>query len=151
MRKADNRVRITAQLIDSKTDRHLWSDTYDRELNDIFAIQDEIANAIVAALQAELGVLAEGTSVTVETATENLDAYELYLKGRGLFIARQNLEESIASLEQAVALDPDFIRAWEVLAAVYSIAVSWGITDRDYSALAIEAAETALELSLIHI
>jgi TolB-like protein len=146
VRKADNRVRITAQLIDTQTDRHLWSDTYDRELDDIFAIQDEIANAIVSALQAELGVLPEGAGVTVETATENLDAYELYLKGRGLFIARQNLDESIAAFEEAVALDPAFVRAWEGLAAVYSVAESWGITDRDYSAMSVEAAQRALDL-----
>ncbi len=147
VRKADNRVRITAQLIDAKTDRHLWSETFDRDLVDIFAIQDEIANAIVEALRAELGMLQDAPAISVDAATENLDAYELYLKARGLFIARDKLEESIALFERAVALDPEFARAWEGLAAVYNVARSWGITDRDYDAMATVAAKKALDLN----
>ena len=146
VRKADNRVRITAQLIDASTDRHIWSETFDRELVDIFAIQDEIANAIVAALSAELGVLQDSPAITVATVTENLDAYELYLKARGLFLARQQLEQSIALYERAVELDPAFVRAWEGLAAVYIVVESWGITGRDWEILAMQAAERALEL-----
>src|SRR5210317_456505 len=64
VRKADNRIRITAQLIDARTDRHLWSESFDRDLVDIFAIQDEIANAIVAALSAELGILQETRNIS---------------------------------------------------------------------------------------
>jgi len=146
VRKADNRIRITAQLIDARTDRHLWSESFDRDLVDIFAIQDEIANAIVTALSTELGILQETRNISVATATENLDAYELYLKARGLFLARQQLEESIALYERAVELDPDFGRAWEGLAAVYVIVESWGITGRDWESLALQAAERALEL-----
>jgi len=147
VRKAGNRVRITAQLIDTATDRHLWSDTFDRELEDIFAIQDEIANAIVTALRSTLDISDSGKAVTVAAATDNLDAYELYLKGRALFIARDQLEESIRLLELAVELDPNFARAWEALGAVYGVVVSWGITDRDYDALSIVASEKALELN----
>jgi len=146
VRKADNRVRITAQLIDATTDRHIWSSTFDRELVDIFAIQDEIANAIVAALSAELGILEDTPVISVAATTENLDAYELYLKARGLFLTRQRLGESIALYERAVELDPGFARAWEGLAAVYSVVESWGFTGRDWDNLAIEAAERALEL-----
>jgi len=146
VRKADNRIRITAQLIDAKTDRHLWSESFDRELVDIFTIQDEIANAIVTALSTELGILQDTPAIAVATATDNLDAYELYLKARGLFLARQQLEESIALYERAVALDPEFARAWEGLAAVYSVVESWGFTGRDWDSLAIQAAERALEL-----
>ena len=146
VRKADNRVRITAQLIDAKTDRHIWSDTFDRELVDIFAIQDEIANSIVAALSAELGILQDTPAISVTTATENLDAYELYLKARGLFLAREYLEESISLFEKAVEIDPDFARAWEGLAAVYSVVESWGFQGRDWNSLATQAAERALEL-----
>ena len=146
VRKAENRVRITAQLIDTATDRHLWSDTYDRELDDIFAVQDEIANAIVHALQNEFGTLDQTQNITVEAATSNLDAYELYLRARGLFIARQNLEESAALFERAVSMDPEFARAWEGLAAVYSVSPGWGITDRDFGTLANQAADRALEL-----
>jgi TolB-like protein len=145
VRKSGNRVRITAQLIDTTDDRHLWSDTFDRELNDIFAIQDEIANAIVNALTAELGIGLE--TVSVAAATENLDAYELYLKGRGLFIARQELPTSTSVLEQATRLDPDFSLAWETLAAAHSVSASWLAGDGiDHHALAQAAAEKALEL-----
>ncbi len=146
VRKADNRVRITAQLIDASTDRHLWSDAFDRELVDIFAIQDEIANAIVTALSTELGILQDTPAISVATATENLDAYDIYLKARGLFLIRKELEESIALYERAVELDPDFVRAWEGLAAVYAIVESWDIFGRDWDKLAIQAAKRALEL-----
>lgn len=146
VRKANNRVRITAQLIDANTDRHIWSDTFDRELVDIFAIQDEIANAIVSALSAELGILQDTAVLSVATATENLDAYELYLQARALFLERQQLQQSIALYERAVELDPGFAQAWEGLAAVYAVVESWGITGRDWDGLAIQAAERALEL-----
>jgi TolB-like protein/Flp pilus assembly protein TadD len=146
VRKSDNRVRITAQLIDATTDRHLWSDTYDRELNDIFGIQDEIANAIVVALQNELGVLSDTEMVSVGVATQNLDAYELYLKARSLFLARAELETAVELFEKAVELDPDFARAWESLAANYSVMESWGYLERDYQALASKAAQKALDL-----
>lgn len=145
VRKAGNRVRITAQLIDTSNDRHLWSDTFDRELDNIFAIQDEIANAIVEALKSELGIGLE--SVSVETATENLDAYDLYLRARGLFIARQSLDVSTRLLERATQLDPEFVQAWETLAAAHSVSASWLAGDGiDHHALARAAAEKALEL-----
>jgi TolB-like protein len=146
VRKSGNRVRITAQLIDAVNDRHLWSETYDRELNDIFAIQEEIANSIVNALRDKLGPAKNAASVTVRADTENLEAYELYLKARELFIARKDLPESIRLFEQVTRMDPNFARGWEGLAAVCSVAVSWGIADRDYMALARKAANRALEL-----
>jgi TolB-like protein len=146
VRKADNRVRITAQLIDAASDRHLWSDTYDRELTDIFGIQDEIANAIVDALRTELGVLTDTAAVSAEVATENLDAYQLYLKARGLFLARAELQTAVALFEQAVELDPEFARAWADLAATYSVMESWGFVEREYTGLAKEAAQTAMAL-----
>jgi TolB-like protein len=147
VRKAGNQVRITAQLIDAVNDRHLWSETYDRELTDIFAIQEEIANSIVNALRDELSpTQAAAPAVTVRADTENLEAYQLYLKARELFIARKNLPESIRLFEQVTQLDPDFARGWEGLAAVSSVAPSWGIRDRDYLAMTKAAAERALEL-----
>jgi len=146
VRKAGNQVRITAQLINTLNDRHLWSDSYDRELTDIFAIQDEIANAIVNALRAELGMETTEKAVTVEVATENLDAYELYLKGREFLIARSNLAESVRLLESAVELDPGFARAWANLAAAAYVSPGWGVTGRDYESIAVVAVERALEL-----
>ena len=146
VRKSGNHVRITAQLIDAVNDRHLWSETFDRELTDIFAIQEEIANAIVQALSVHLGRAKAAATVTVRADTENLQAYELYLKARELFIARKELPESIRLFEQATQMDPNFARGWEGLAAVSSVAPSWGIQDRDYVTMAKAAAQRALEL-----
>jgi adenylate cyclase len=145
VRKAGNRVRITAQLIEVASDRHLWSETYDRDLTDIFAIQSETANAIVAALRDSLEIEVAG-EISVPAATTNINAYDLYLEARELFITRTDLEKSVALFEQAVAQDSEFARAWEGLAAVYLIMPSWGYTDRDYPDLAVEAAQTALAL-----
>ncbi len=145
VRKVGDRLRITAQLIDTRNDRHLWSDSYDRDMDDIFQIQDEIANAIVSALTTELGIGLE--AVSVDSATSNLDAYDLYLKGRELFIARVNLPTSWQLLEQATSLDPKFARAWEALAAVRSVATSWNRGDGvDHDSLALAAARRALEI-----
>jgi TolB-like protein len=147
VRKSGNRVRITAQLIDAVNDRHLWSETFDRELTDIFAIQDEIANAIVAALRGELGGSADGSpAVLVKADTGDLQAYELYLKARELFIARRDIGEGIRLAERAVELDPTFARGWEVLAALAVVAEDWGVRDRDYTELAVVAAQRALDL-----
>lgn len=147
VRKSANTVRITAQLIDAVQDRHLWSATYDRDLTDIFAIQDEIANAIVSALRSELA--SEGkplAAVNVQADTDNLTAYDTYLKARELFIARTDLPEATRLFERVVELDPGFARGWEGLGALYSILESWGIADRDYTALAGKAARQALQL-----
>ena len=132
VRKAGNRLRITAQLIDTSNDRHLWSESYDRDLTDIFAIQEEIANAIVSALKTELGLALNQASLSVTAATGNMNAYDFYLQARELFLARKNLETSIQLFEKAIELDPDFARAWEGLAATHSVAGSWIPADRDY-------------------
>ncbi len=145
VRKSGNRVRITAQLIDTRDDRHLWSDTFDRELTDIFAIQDEIANAIVDALKSELNIGLG--AVKVESATDNLDAYDLYLKARGMFIARQNLDVANQLFEQATQLDPEFALAWEGLAASQWVSTDWLTGDGiDHRQLAVVAADKALAL-----
>ncbi len=145
VRKSGNRVRITAQLINTDDDRHLWSDTFDRELTDIFAIQDEIARAIVNALKQELNVGLE--AVKVETVTQNLDAYELYLKARGLFIARQDLDVANQLFQRAIELDPEFAQAWEGLAASQQVSTEWLFGDGiDHQQLAIQAAEKAIAL-----
>ena len=147
VRKMNNRVRITAQLIDATTDKHLWSETYDRHLSDIFRIQDEIATAVVDALRDELGV-SDDAPIEIRPATEDLTAYDAYLKARELYLARgkANVAESMRLFEKAVELDPKFARGWEGLAGVYAIATSWGILDRDYSAMSLVAAKKALEI-----
>lgn len=146
VRKSGNKVRITAQLIDASNDRHVWSETYDRELTDIFAIQDEIANAIVVALRGSLADDKGQAAVKVKVDTTNMQAYEIYLKARELFIARTDLTESIRLFEQVVQMDPNFARGWEGLAAVSAVVESWGIVDRDYNGMVKPAAERALQL-----
>ena len=145
VRKQAGTVRITAQLIDASDDRHVWSQTYDRQLTDIFRIQDDIANAIVAAVRGTLGKQ-PARAVEVRADTDNMQAYELYLKARELFIARRDLPESVRLFERAVEMDPGFARGWEGLAAVTSVIQSWGFHDRDYTTLARTSAERALKL-----
>jgi len=125
VRKAGNRVRVTAQLIEAGSDFHLWSETYDRELTDIFAIQDEIAGAIAEALKVRLLPADEQPNLT---GTTNLDAYQLFLQGVNLWHQRtgESLERALELFEQSVALDPTFARAHAYLA------LTWGII-ADYS------------------
>ena len=146
VRKFGNKVRITAQLIDASDDRHIWSKTYDRELTDIFAIQDEIANAIVVALRGSLADAKKSSEVVVKADTTNMQAYDKYLKARELFIARSELKESVRLFEEVVQMDPNFARGWEGLAAVAAVVESWGIIDRDYNAMVVPAAERALQI-----
>jgi TolB-like protein len=143
VRKAGDTVRITAQLIDAQTDVHLWSETYDRTLTaeSIFSIQDEIAQAIVQ----QLGLVIEGRA-TPAAGTQNLDAYELYLRAHKVFIERSDILGAIELFEQTVAADPLFGRAVAGLAAAYVIAPSWEHYDRDYLALAEQAAKDAIEI-----
>ncbi len=147
VRKDGARIRITAQLIEAGSDRHLWSENFDRELVDIFAIQDEIANAIVQALTGEMGV-DDAKHVNVEVATDNLDAYEMYLKAREFFVHRVQLTESARLFRRAIELDPEFARAWEGLAATEAVSDDWISDDGiHHDPLAKEAALRALELN----
>jgi len=147
VRKSGENVRITAQLIDADTDQHVWSETYDRTLTaeSIFEVQDDIAQAIVE----QLGIIMEGDAVAPSHSadTKNINAYELYLEAWQLFVERRSLPRAIDLFEQAVAADPSFARAWAGLSAIYNVAPGWGIIDRDYSTLAREAAETAIQLN----
>jgi len=151
VRKSGSTIRITAQIIDAAADQHLWSKTYDRELtaDNIFIVQDEIATAIVAQLSDIIGTGNSVPTVTVTADTQNLSAYETYLEARALFARRNRLTLPIAieKLEFAVAADPEFARAWEKLAASYSVAPSWGLGDRDYIALSNRAAQRAIQLN----
>ncbi len=122
VRRYGDQVRITAQLIEAASDRQVWSDSFDRELTDIFALQEDIAQAIADALADSLGV----RTVRVRRATENLQAYELYLRGRQSFAQRgASLMPARELLRQAVALDPAFAEAWAVLAGVEYVLPSY--------------------------
>ena len=116
VRQSGLKVRITAQLIDTENGFHLWSETFDRELNDIFAIQDEISASVAEALKVTL--LGEAGATTAGgRETNSIEAYDLYLKGRYLreHQTSDNIQESIAVLHAAVAIDPDFAAAWAQL------------------------------------
>ncbi len=116
VRKAGLQVRITAQLIDAKTGFHLWSETYDRELKDIFAVQDEISVAIVEALKEHLGLQLE--EIPRAIAAANTEAHEAYLRGRYLIIqrTRATVEAAVREFEKAIVLDPDYALAHAELA-----------------------------------
>jgi TolB-like protein/Tfp pilus assembly protein PilF len=111
VRKSGNQIRITAQLIQVKDGFHLWSDSYDRELNNIFAIQDEIAEAILKQLKA---TLLDGEQVVIQTARADSRTYDLYLlaKQRMYERTRLNLESAAELLDQAIAIDPDYAPAY---------------------------------------
>ena len=150
VRKAGETVRVTAQLIDAQTDAHLWSETYDRTLTteNIFAIQDEIAKAIVDQLGLMIGD-PKAQPTLRETATDNLDAYSMYLKAQGLFHRRSAavIPEIVTLYESAVELDPNFAQAWAGLAATYAIVPGWQLgTVDEYHAKAREAADRASAL-----
>lgn len=148
VRRSGERVRITAQLIDAETGYHLWSDTYDRELKDIFVVQDEISAEIVKALKVTLGT-PEAAPVTVRAAppTENLDAYQLYLQARHQWKRRGEnaIRRSIELLQQALELDPEFARAYSGLAAAYVVLPGYaGEEPEAHLAQAMDAAQQAL-------
>ncbi len=152
VRRQGERVLITAQLVDAETDTHLWSDEFERELDDVFAIQREIATAI--ADQLEVALVGGQRETLVVVATENPEAYDLYLRGREYWDRpnweRPNFEAAIDLFGRAVALDPDFALARAALSVAHS-AMTWGgYGGYDQSperlAAATEEAEQALRL-----
>ena len=145
VRIVENHVRITAQLIDPGTDKHLWSDSYDLELSDIFSLQEDIAQSIVTALQDEIGT----HTVISPRPTGNIEAYELFLSGRHYFYQRgAAMDQAIRVLKMAVEEDPEFAEAWTYLAA--AACVTWvyqtSIGDEEAIRLADQAARTSLNL-----
>jgi adenylate cyclase len=119
VRKAAGRVRITAQLIDAANDRHVWAERYDRDLNDIFAIQDEISHAIVDALKVKL--LPEEEKAIERRGTDNVDAYNLFLMGRQTYATgyeadARRLDAIIRMCRRAVEIDPNYADAWALIA-----------------------------------
>ncbi len=147
VRRAGDQLRVTAQLSSAKDGYQLWSDSYDRKLADVFAVQEEISRAIVAALRVRLG--AKPDSALTKKPTANLDAYDLYLKGRFAWNQRTgaSLKEAVKYLEQAVARDSSFARAWAALADSYILVVPYaGGTPSESWRKAEAAARKALAL-----
>jgi serine/threonine protein kinase/Flp pilus assembly protein TadD len=120
VRKMGNRLRITAQLVNVADGYHLWSDRYDREMEDVFAIQDDISQAIVKALKV---ILTEGEKKQIEKArVENVAAYDYYLRGRQYyFIHRKSLEYARQMFNRAVETDPEYARAYAGVADTCSL------------------------------
>jgi TolB-like protein len=116
VRKSGGRVRITAQLVSAADGYHVWSQTYDRELNDIFAIQTEISNAIADALQLRL-TAQQKLAAELAPPTRNLDAYQAYLLGRYELAKyqRRSIALAVQYFREAIALDPEFADAYAVL------------------------------------
>jgi adenylate cyclase len=146
VRKAGNRIRINAQLIDGSTGKHLWADRFDRNLVDIFDIQDEISKAIVDALKVTL--LPKEKSAIESRGTSNVDAYNLYLMARQQWISGTfgdpRREEAVERLcRQATLLDPNYAQAWALM-ALAQLDLKF-VHARDANAL--PAAERALEIN----
>ena len=122
VRKAGNRLRITAQLIDTTDGGHIWSEVYDRELTDVFAIQDEIATSIARALTLSLG-LGQGQTL-VEDRIDDMAVYETYLKARRLIRARgsDNLLRAVSLLRTVTKNEPDYAPGWAALSLAYHLA-----------------------------
>ncbi len=127
VRKSGNRVRITAQLINAADGYHIWSETYDRNLNDIFEVQDEISGIIANKLRENLTAQQKSTTL-VRTPTQNVEAYTHYLKGLHFLnkMTPADSKRSITSFEQAISLEPNYALAYAMTAAAYSYLGSTG-------------------------
>jgi tetratricopeptide (TPR) repeat protein len=150
VRRDGNRVRITAQLIDADSDSHLWSDTFDRELEDVFAIQDEIAREIGEALKLELLTAGGGKAPPSVIRAADVDAYDVYLEGRKLAHQRDpdSLREAIRHFERALRLDANFAPAHAQLAIAAILEVQAGSRLREDARLvAAPHIERSLELA----
>ena len=150
VRKSAKTLRVTAQLIRASDSSHLWSQTYDRDLSDVFKVQDEIAGDVVAALKVKLLPTQE---LPKAPRTSNTEAYQQYLQGR-YFLSRfsiAELEKARAFLERACELDPKFPLAWAALSQVWNLQSGWSdkLTREEFSAgvaHARDAADRALQL-----
>ena len=146
VRKAGTRVRITAQLIDGAKGDHVWADRYDRDLTDIFAIQDEISKAIVDALRLKL--LPKEKAAIETRGTSSVEAYNLYLMARQQWVSGSygdiRRDETIVRIcRQAVSIDPNYADAWALMALALSQLRLWHGRDED----ALTAAERALAIN----
>ena len=148
VRKAGNRVRITAQLIDTSTEGHLWAQNYDRQLEDVFAIQSEIAEKVAGELKVRL--VADEKRVIEQKPTENTEAYTFYLRGKRLVGERteQAFRQALEIFEKAIELDPSFAKAYAGVAICHTFLVMDGYDAYERAAPRAElAAHKALSLN----
>ncbi len=143
VQKSGNRIRISAKLIEARTDTHMWSKTYDRTLDDIFAIQDEISSDVVEQLKVTLlGAFPRGRQTDPQ-------AYSLYLQGKYFIDVRgeENLEKALAAFKEALAIDPNYAPAWVGLQLTYSLQINYSYRTKDENlALTMDAAKRALAI-----
>jgi TolB-like protein/DNA-binding winged helix-turn-helix (wHTH) protein/Flp pilus assembly protein TadD len=143
--RSANRVRITAQLIDARNDRHLWAQGYERDIGDAVTLQNQVAIAIANEIRAQL-TPAQRMQLA-RPRPVNPAAYEAYLKGRYYWSSRKQLQPAIENFQQAVALDPDYALAYAGLSEAYASAGYWGLMPpRQANPLAFEAARKAAQL-----
>ena len=150
VQRAGNDLRVAVQLVSTSDGHHLWAETYDRPVADVFAVQDDIAKRVTDALRVALA----GKTGPGSIGTTNIAAYESYLRGKQLVARREvrALEEGVALLEQAVAADPDFARAWAELSWAYHLSGRWEgapsigrMSPEQAGALRLRAARRAVE------
>jgi TolB-like protein/class 3 adenylate cyclase/Flp pilus assembly protein TadD len=150
VQRTGNRVRVTAQLIDARTDTHLWAERYDRDLADVFAIQSEIAKTIADQLQAKISPSEKAAIEKVPTT--DLVAYDLYLRAEALFAdtsdpihAREKLPQAAQLLDEAVTRDPRFLLAWCLLSRVHGVTYFRG---HDHTPARLDLANAAVQTAL---
>ena len=143
IRRAGNRVRITAQLVETDTRHSVWAERYDRQLEDLFAIQDEIARSIAQALRITLSPHEEKT--IARKPTQNAQAYDFYLRGRS-YTRRFELDFALHMMEQAIKLDPNFALAYVGMAWICGVIIEFRDKDPKWLAKGVAACEKALNL-----
>ena len=146
VRRAGNRVRITAQLIDAIEDKHIWAERYDRDLEDIFAVQDEVTQAIVTAIEPQLATTEQQRAR--RKPTENLDAWECYQRGLWYMFGYANTDQALLYFHRAIELDPEFGSAYAGVAYTYAIQILLGGSEDKGDDLerGVGAADTALSI-----
>jgi len=149
VRRAGDRVRISAQLINAADGFHMWAERYDRTLQDVFAVQEEIASSITAALRVALSP--KEAEALLRDRPEDVRAYDLYLKGRELYsrYSQDSLREALSLFERATKIEPDYALAWAGIADCYGQMIQWGTSDRneEIGELGLEAARRAVSLN----
>jgi len=156
--RAGNRVRVTAQLVDAVTDRHVWAESYERDLRDVLGLQDDIARAITQEIQIRLSPSEQGAEPSAGSRSVSPAAYDLYLKGRYEWNewTEQSLKQSIQYFEKAVQTDPGYAPAWAGLSDAYSLSGLFGflpptVTLPKAKAAALRAIQLDAALSEAHV
>jgi serine/threonine protein kinase/tetratricopeptide (TPR) repeat protein len=146
VRRAGNQIRVVAQLIDVQNEGHLWADTYDKEMTQVFAIQSDIAQQIATALEAKISPTVKNR--IEKKQTENTEAYQLYLKGRFYWNKRvlDDVKTAIDCFKQAIEKDPDYALAYAGLASAYVLIPAYGFPPGDWYSKGQSSAFKALEI-----